>query len=362
MITKKYVEIVKVGTGIILLGLFPPLFGQIVIDYTEIPHIPGTRWTKNIAYNRTVNLGSAGGPQTWNFTSQAMGNDSCTNVVVVVAQTPFKDSFPGANLCYANIDGADTAYLYMNLLPNYLIQFGIAGRDTTGNIYQKYNPPDTNNLPEHYNDSRHYNVTWTYYIDANTYYRYRKNGYEHINAYGTVIIPYDTFPCLRYILYDTLVQTLYYNNVPIYTDTTTRILHQFVAENYSGVVCVMSQPEETNPYFTNAAVLERLTYFYTGIEESKDNTYFNNQVVVHPNPFRQEIAFTLVQKTTAPVSLEIYDVQGQRVKTLKHNSGNKIMLVWDGKDENGKSVADGIYFYLMNSGSQKTTGKVIRIK
>ncbi len=227
----RFLNVVHCFALLIFLGLSLPLSAQIVIDYDEIPHIPGTRWTKNIAYNQTVSLGSAGGPQTWNFTSQAMGNDSCTNVVMVVSQTPFTDSFPDANLCYVNVDNADTAYSYMKLVQNYLIQFGIAGRDSNGPIFQKYNPTDTNGLPEHYNDSRHYHIAWLYNLNANSYYKYEKRGYEHINAYGTVIVPYDTFPCLRFILYDTLALTLYYNNVPVYTDTTRRILHQFVAEN-----------------------------------------------------------------------------------------------------------------------------------
>jgi len=332
-----------------------------VIDYNEIPHKLGTKWTKNIAYNRTVNLGNPGGPQTWTFTSQAMGADSCTNVVVLVSQTPFADSFPNANLCYASMSGSDTAFLYMQLTPNFLSTLGYAGNDTSGQVFQKFNPPDTNDLPEHYNDSRHYHFSWTYYIDANTYFEYQKRGFESINAWGVVIIPYDSFPCLRFVIFDTLIQTMYYNNVPIYSDTSTRIVHQFVAENFSGVVCVSSQPGESNPYFTNAAVLERLTYFYTGIVEKRDSNLDNKWVIVKPNPFPKNISFFFAHKTSRPPTIEIYNVTGELIKAIKSESGIT-MVSWDGTDILGAPVSQGIYFYVVRSGELEATGKFVKIE
>ena len=37
-------------------------------------------------------------------------------------------------------------------------------------------------------------------------------------------------------------------------------------------------------------------------------------------------------------------------------------VVWDGKDENGKSVSSGIYFYKMNTGEYTSTKKMILMK
>ena len=345
-------------------GLTLPLFGQIVIDWNEIPHIVNTRWTKNIATNQTVSLGSAGGPQNWYFTSQPMGSDSCTDVVVLVAQTPFHDSFPNANLCYMSIDGPDSAFLYIRLVSSFISTLGIAGEDTSGNMFIKYNPVDTNNLPEHYGDNRYYRAGWRYDIDASTYMTYVKKGYETINAYGNVTIPYGTFPCLRYILFDTLIQTMYYNNVPIYCDTSTRISHQFVAENRSGVVCVFSNSGETNPYFTNAATLERLTYFYTAIEETGPGSS-EKTVQVHPNPFDNGVTFAYTPEIYEDMSLKIYDVQGQIVKTLNLPRAHSVLpacVAWDGTKDNGTRLPAGVYFYRFQAGERMAIGKVVKVK
>jgi hypothetical protein len=344
------------------MSLLVPLFlsAQIVIDYTEIPHVVNTRWTKNVAHNQTVSLGSVGGPQTWTFTSQPMGTDSCTDVVVPVSQMPFHDSFPNANLCYMSVDGSDSAFLYMRLVSSFLSTLGIAGEDSSGSMFIKYSPVDTNNLPEHFGDYRNYRSGWTYVVDASTYMRYQKTGLEYINAYGTVTVPYGSFPCLRYILFDTLIMTMYYNNVPIYADTSTNIGHQFVAENRSGVVCVFSQPDETNPYFTNAATLERLTYFYTGIEEETGGIARAGSekiIEVRPNPFVDEVGFTC-QK---PGALEIYDATGKLVRNFPR-SADRSAITWNGTDCRGTMLPAGVYFYRFDSRAQCTTGRIVLVK
>jgi hypothetical protein len=67
----------------------------------------------------------------------------------------------------------------------------------------------------------------------------------------------------------------------------------------------------------------------------------------HPNPFNQttKIEFTLAK--SGFVSLSIYDLLGRKVITLASEhlpSGYKSVL-WDGKDNSGKDVSSGIYFY-----------------
>jgi len=338
-----------------------PLFGQISIEWQEIPHVIGTQWTKNMAYDVNVDLGTAGGPQTWTFTTQPMGADSCPNIVFAVNQAPFHDSFPNANLVYASITGTDSAFLFMQLESDFLRTLGLTGAASSG-VCMIYDPADSNNLPEHYNDTRHYYTSYTMDVGGGSYVIAEKRGFEQINGYGSVVIPYGTYPCLRFVLFDTLIQTFYYNNVPVYYDTTTSILHQFVAENYGGVVCVKSYAGETNPYSAEAAVLERLTYFATGIDELVNQVAEASKVAIHPNPFSTGVTFTLGSETREPIVLEIFDAQGRLIWTFTTSAGEKAAINWSGKNADGVYVADGVYFYRVRSDNQQMAGKFIKVR
>jgi flagellar hook assembly protein FlgD len=62
--------------------------------------------------------------------------------------------------------------------------------------------------------------------------------------------------------------------------------------------------------------------------------------------------------------LEVYNVKGQLVRTLLNDvkaAGNHT-VVWNGKDNNGRSVSSGIYYYKMNTGKYSSTKKMIMMK
>jgi flagellar hook assembly protein FlgD len=64
------------------------------------------------------------------------------------------------------------------------------------------------------------------------------------------------------------------------------------------------------------------------------------------------------------VSMEIYNIKGQKVKTLT----NEFLLIgkheriWDGKDENKQSVSSGIYFCKLRSSKYSAYRKMILLK
>jgi len=86
----------------------------------------------------------------------------------------------------------------------------------------------------------------------------------------------------------------------------------------------------------------------------------------YPNPFNPAttISFSVAQ-TSSFVSLEIYNLKGQKVKQLVSSqlSAGKHSVVWDGKDNSGKLVSSGIYFYSLNM-NHKTiaTKRMVLIK
>ena len=85
---------------------------------------------------------------------------------------------------------------------------------------------------------------------------------------------------------------------------------------------------------------------------------------VYPNPFNPEtmINFTLAEEQD--VTVDIYNVKGQKVKSLlksKMSSGDHY-VVWQGDDDTGNDVGSGIYFVLMRTESGDYGKKVSLVK
>lgn len=84
-----------------------------------------------------------------------------------------------------------------------------------------------------------------------------------------------------------------------------------------------------------------------------------------PNPTRgyQPISYTTT--TTARVSLKVYDQAGRLVKTLVDRvfepAGAKTVY-WNGKDDAGRTVSNGIYFAQLESEGKTATHKLIIVK
>ncbi|MEW6687010.1 MAG: FlgD immunoglobulin-like domain containing protein, partial [Candidatus Edwardsbacteria bacterium] len=67
------------------------------------------------------------------------------------------------------------------------------------------------------------------------------------------------------------------------------------------------------------------------------------------------------------VSLKIYNVAGQLVKTLVNeqriaDSGERSAVMWDGRDEAGKEVSSGVYFYRLKAKDFSDIKKMILLR
>jgi hypothetical protein len=83
-----------------------------------------------------------------------------------------------------------------------------------------------------------------------------------------------------------------------------------------------------------------------------------------PNPFnpRTTIGFSL--PSSQRVLLAIYDAQGRCVRRLFDGfvpTGQR-EITWDGKDDEGRPVASGVYFYRLRTGKQVLTRKMLLLK
>ncbi|MCK4653273.1 MAG: T9SS type A sorting domain-containing protein [Candidatus Cloacimonetes bacterium] len=108
------------------------------------------------------------------------------------------------------------------------------------------------------------------------------------------------------------------------------------------------------------------------IVDVKENTIPHSSNIIsnlrnYPNPFNPETTIEFSIKLDSKVELSIYNIKGQKVRTLHpfpnpDLSGGTRSVIWNGKDSNNKSVASGIYFYKIKVGDFQKVRKMILLR
>lgn len=96
-----------------------------------------------------------------------------------------------------------------------------------------------------------------------------------------------------------------------------------------------------------------------------------NETYAFPNPFNPKQGVINIKyflsKESAEVTIRVMDFGMNLVKTViqnveRNNKGDKIEI-WDGKDENGNIVPNGVYFYRVDVGSNDPSfGKILVVR
>jgi hypothetical protein len=112
---------------------------------------------------------------------------------------------------------------------------------------------------------------------------------------------------------------------------------------------------------------------------SYQETKYNTQTAVHdhrkkqvvctsfqcfPNPFRSGITFQYYLTETADVMMSIYNVLGQKVRTLSigNQSAGLKTTMWNGLDDQDRVLGAGVYFCRTQAGGHEHTEKVVLLK
>jgi len=79
-----------------------------------------------------------------------------------------------------------------------------------------------------------------------------------------------------------------------------------------------------------------------------------------PNPFSGSNVLRFALPAAGPVRLEVFDTAGRLVRTVLDAMfpPGEHQAVWDGADEQGRSVESGVYFYRLRAGSFTATRRV----
>ena len=84
----------------------------------------------------------------------------------------------------------------------------------------------------------------------------------------------------------------------------------------------------------------------------------------YPNPFNPSTSIAFGLNGPGQVSLRIYDATGRLVRTLVEESREAGVYheIWDGRDNGGRAIASGIYFYRLITGDFVQTKKMLLLR
>ena len=141
-----------------------------------------------------------------------------------------------------------------------------------------------------------------------------------------------------------------------------QVLSMLTVADVQGWLTQAQQMGLTDPdYLRGIAVLEQLLAALT----PKETALLPN----YPNPFNPETWIPYHLAHAADVTLTIYDTKGAMVRRLAlghqpagYYTARTKAAYWDGRNENGESVASGMYFYYLSAGDYSATRKMLILK
>jgi hypothetical protein len=84
----------------------------------------------------------------------------------------------------------------------------------------------------------------------------------------------------------------------------------------------------------------------------------------YPNPFNPNTTIEYQLPKTGNVEIKIFSINGQLVKTLEstHQIAGMHTVVWDGRNNDGQTVASGLYIYQVAFENSMLAKKMLFIK
>ena len=119
-------------------------------------------------------------------------------------------------------------------------------------------------------------------------------------------------------------------------------------------------------YALSHSEIRSLYDIVSSVNDEPEN-YFPDQTILfqnYPNPFNSQTVISFQIKSAAKVSLEIYNILGNKIQTLvdEYKRAGHYSVSWDGNDESGLQVPTGIYFYRLIADNYTQTKKLLILK
>jgi len=87
-------------------------------------------------------------------------------------------------------------------------------------------------------------------------------------------------------------------------------------------------------------------------------------LIVYPNPFNSTVAIKLEIRKPDFIETAVFDVLGRKIRDFE-NAWREVgpsIIQWDGKDNEGRNVSSGIYFFSVRSGTVLASARMMLLR
>jgi hypothetical protein len=331
------------------------IFAQITITGTDITNVfaIGNSATINEYASASINIGSPGGGNNWDFSG--LQSSSTINLLCVdPVTTPYANEFAGADFAtYTHVtDGSEEGYLWFYLSLNG--NLGDMGNASTivslpALLFITKNNPTAieAQLPLTFNTSWMQTYTKTNYINDSTINQSTISIDVNVDAYGTMILPGGaSFEALRIREAKTV-------------NSATSVTYTFASENDAQVNLEASDPNPPNGGVINVNSYTWNLAFTSSVDQLNGlpSNYILRQN--YPNPFNPSTKIEYRIPEASFVQLKVYDILGNEVAELVNEEQVAGNYRTDFKAEN---LASGLYIAKLQAGNYSKTIKMSLLK
>ncbi len=136
------------------------------------------------------------------------------------------------------------------------------------------------------------------------------------------------------------------------------LIPEFVKNVYGNYICGDSG-------IMTCLSIQKLAAIPTGVEDDLlPAATIGMQMSSYPNPFSERVNLNITSKQASCAKLSIYNIKGQRVRSMEFELiKGETKVEWDGLDENGRRVANGVYFCRVSTPDKRSiTKKLIKLE
>ena len=103
---------------------------------------------------------------------------------------------------------------------------------------------------------------------------------------------------------------------------------------------------------------------WVSIDSRRAPTVTESVLIVYPNPFNSTVAIKLEMRKSDFIETAVFDVLGRKICALESGwrEVGPSIIQWDGKDNKGRNVSSGVYFFRVRSGSVVASARMMLVR